>query len=208
MKTKNSFKNNGEGKKKLKKSTLRQIAILASALIVCASGWASFKIGEFPFYFTLQNMFCIFFGALWGSASGAAITGLMLALGTLGVPVFAHGNCGAEYIAGQTGGFLLGYFFAAMLTGYIIKKPSVSEKTPLNKIISACLGGFLLIYVIGIAHYFGYHKIKFTKESIKLLSIIGLKWYIASDFIKMIICSVGAYFLRPVFAKIFYDEPQ
>lgn len=189
----------------LKKSTLRQIAELSCAIITCLSGWASIKIGDFPFYFTLQNMFCIFFGAIWGGSIGAAITGLMLALGTLGVPVFAHGNCGAQYISGDTGGFLIAYFFASMLTGYMVKKPSLETKTGLNKIISACLGGFVLTYIIGIAHYFGVHNIKFTKESFKVLSIIGLKWYIISDFVKLIICSVGAYFLRPVIAKYFFE---
>ena len=189
-----------------KTTTLRQIAILFSSIILCASGWASIKIGEFPFYFTLQNMFSIFFGAIWGSASGAAITGIMLALGTLGVPVFAHGNCGAEYISADTGGFLIGYFFASMLTGYILKKPSVEEKTPFNKILPACFGGFALIYIIGIAHFFGVRNIKFTKESIKLLSVIGLRWYFLSDLIKLIICSISAYFLRPIVAKYFFSE--
>ena len=193
---------------KISKTTLRSIAIICSALLVCVSGWASFKVEGFPFYFVIQNMLCIFFSALWGGTQGAGISGLLLAAGALGAPVFAHGGHGLDYISGDAGGFLLGYFFASMLIGYILKTPKIDEKTSFNKILSACFGGCVLIYVIGIAHYFGVHDLKFNKTAIKVLSLLGFKWYIISDIVKIAIASVGAYFLRPIVAKYFYEEKE
>ena len=49
---------------------------------------------------------------------------------------------------------------------------------------------------------------KFNKTAIKVLSLLGFKWYIISDIVKIAIASVGAYFLRPIVAKYFYEEKE
>ena len=190
------------------KKHLRSIAVFLSAIILAISGWAAFKISNFPFYFCLQNFFVIFFAAIWGATSGCAVTGLVLIAGVLGAPIFAHGGHGLEYLKGISGGFLIGYFFAAMLTGYMVGKSNIEEKVPFNKIFSACLGGFLLIYVFGIYHFMAVKGLKFNSTFFKMLDLIGIKWYFLGDAIKLVICSISAYFLRPICTKYFYDENE
>ncbi|TVR49337.1 MAG: biotin transporter BioY [Rhodobacteraceae bacterium] len=64
--------------------------------------------------------------SLIGLTYGARLAGVTLlaylAQGAAGLPVFAGGGAGILYLAGPTGGFLLGFAAMAFLTGWLVER--------------------------------------------------------------------------------------
>ena len=104
-------------------SALRAILLAIAGTLVL---WASAKI-QVPFWpvpATLQTLAVVMIGALYGSRLGAATVAAYLAEGAAGLPVFAgtpEKGIGFAYMAGPTGGYLLGFFLAAFLIGQIVE---------------------------------------------------------------------------------------
>ena len=67
-------------------------------------------------HFTMQFLFVLLAGFLLGARRGAICVGIYLAVGLSGIPVFAAGG-GPAYLIRPTFGFLLGFVFAAWITG-------------------------------------------------------------------------------------------
>ncbi len=67
---------------------------------------------------TAQTLAVVVVGGVLGPAYGAVSVALYLALGVVGVPVFAGGASGLETLAGPTGGYLLGFVCAAATAGW------------------------------------------------------------------------------------------
>jgi biotin transport system substrate-specific component len=98
-------------------STFRLVlAALFTALIVAGSYLA---IPFIPVPLVLANFFTLLAGLLLGPLYGSAAVLLYLALGALGLPVFAGGSGGFGQFASPTGGFLLGYLLSALVAGLV-----------------------------------------------------------------------------------------
>ena len=183
---------------------LRSIAIIVCAIITGVSGFFSFYIEGSIFPFVFQNLFCLMFAGIIGGISGAAVSGITLMLGALGLQFFSFGSSGAICLSGETGGFLIGYFIASLFIGIFLGKPT-QEKTHFKKIIFSMFIGFLLIYLVGIFQYFKVTKIGFSFLTIENLLYRTIPLFIG-DFVKLIIASIATYFLRPLSAKYFYEQ--
>ena len=183
---------------------LRSIAIIVCAIITGVSGFFSFYIEGSIFPFTFQNLFCLMFAGIIGGISGAAVSGITLMLGALGLPFFSFGSSGAICLSSETGGFLIGYFIASLFIGIFLGKPTL-EKTHFKKIIFSMFIGFLLIYLVGIFQYFKVTKIGFSFLTIENLLYRTIPLFIG-DLVKLIIASTATYFLRPLSAKYFYEQ--
>lgn len=61
-------------------------------------------------------------GYLLGWRLGGLAMGVYLLLGLLGVPVFAGFGAGPGTLFGRTGGYILGYVLAAMVTGFLARQ--------------------------------------------------------------------------------------
>ena len=98
------------------------LAVLGTVLL-----WISARI-SIPFYpvpMTLQTLVVMLIGALLGWRLGTATVLLYLAEGAAGLPVFAgtpERGLGLAYMAGPTGGYLLGFVLAAMLVGWLAER--------------------------------------------------------------------------------------
>ena len=96
--------------------------------------------------FTLQ-MFAVFAAALClGSRRAGICVGLYLALGAVGVPVFAGFGGGIAHLLGASGGFALGFLPAAMLSGL-----SAHRRMPAR--IFGCITGLAVCYICGTLWY-------------------------------------------------------
>ena len=121
------------------------------AAITAAGAFIAIPIGPVPI--VLQNLFALLSGLVLGPLMGAAATGLYLLAGILGLPVFAGGAGGIARFAGPTGGFLVGYFLAAVTAGAIAGRPYnrvQNHKSSLLRIIAAVIAGLLIVYVPGV----------------------------------------------------------
>jgi biotin transport system substrate-specific component len=91
------------------------LVLLGVALLTLS---AKVQVPFWPVPMTLQTLVVLLIGATSGARLAGATLGSYLAIGAIGVPVFASG-AGIAYMFGPTGGYLLGFFAAAVLLGYL-----------------------------------------------------------------------------------------
>lgn len=97
----------------------RQLAAVAAFAVLTAIGARiSVPLPGTPIPFTLQPVAVLLSGLLLGGALGASSQLMYLAIGAVGLPVFAAGG-GLAYLGGPTGGYLLAFPLAAGLAGFI-----------------------------------------------------------------------------------------
>jgi len=123
--------------------TTREItyAALFTALIA-AGAFVAIPVGPVPF--TLQVLFVLLAGMVLGPRLGAASVVAYLALGLL-APVYADGASGIGVLLGPTGGFLLGFLAAAVVTGAVSRR----GRPTLQRFVVAGLAGLAPIYALG-----------------------------------------------------------
>lgn len=128
--------------------------ISTKALVLCGMFTALVAIGAFiqipiPYmdYFTLQFFFVLLAGMFLGGKRGAMAVGCYVALGLIGIPIFAAGG-GVGYVFRPSFGYLLGFIVTAFVTGTICGK----RKNSYGNFLLACIAGFVATYAIGIIY--------------------------------------------------------
>ncbi|MBI5215229.1 MAG: biotin transporter BioY [Ignavibacteriae bacterium] len=94
---------------------------IAGFAVLTAVG-AQIEVPHQPVPYTMQTFFVLLSGALLGKRNAAYSQLVYLALGVLGLPVFAQFGFGVARLLGPTGGYLLSFPVAAFAVGYIIDK--------------------------------------------------------------------------------------
>lgn len=126
-----------------------QFALIFLATLVIALS-AKIKIPFYPVPMTMQTAAIIGLALAFGMKRGALIVGLYLLEGALGLPVFAgtpERGVGLAYMVGPTGGYLAGYFIAAVVCGYLADR-GWSSSVP--HALTAALIGTAIIFVPGL----------------------------------------------------------
>ncbi|WP_395539419.1 biotin transporter BioY [Neotabrizicola sp. sgz301269] len=98
---------------------------------------------------TAQSLGIMLAGAVLGARLGFLAVALYVALGLLGLPIFSGGTGGFGVLAGPTGGFIIGFPFAAFVTGLVVEK--MSAPVGVATFVGAVLGGIVVLYALGIA---------------------------------------------------------
>lgn len=115
------------------------IAVALGSLVLAASSYVEAPMWPVPI--TLQTYAVCIIGALFGARLAAATAAAYLIEGALGLPVFAGGAGGFAYLLGPTGGYLVGFLFAATLAGALVERGW-------SKSFAALLGVMLLAHVV------------------------------------------------------------
>lgn len=188
------------------------LAVLSFSALICISGVFSFSFDTTPIPIVLQNFFVILAASLLGPTQGAATCGLFLIAGIIYPPIFAgcHGlgfGQGMLYLSGQTGGYIIGYFLAAIVTGFYTGKPRHS-KTPLVKIIIGSLLGFLVIYIPGVIRFLRVNEIPLSIETISPIIDICIRPFIFGDLIKLCAVIPLAFAFRPYCEKLLFSTKE
>lgn len=94
--------------------------------VVLGGSWllalsAHVSVPMVPVPMTLQTLALLGLSGALGLRRGTAAVGAYLGQGALGLPVFAGGG-GLAYMAGPTGGFLLGFLLCAALVGWAVDR--------------------------------------------------------------------------------------
>ncbi|HET9436239.1 MAG TPA: biotin transporter BioY [Candidatus Limnocylindrales bacterium] len=121
--------------------------ILAGALLIAAAAQVRFYLPGNPIPVTGQTFAVLLAGGALGFRRGIASTVLYLALGLIGVPVFADGRSGVEVVAGVSGGYIVGFILAAAIVGRLAELGW--DRNVLGS-IGAMLLGSAVIYVVGV----------------------------------------------------------
>lgn len=104
-----------------KRFTIYQLSVCAlMAALMCVLGPMSIPIGPIPV--SLINF--VIFLTVYVLSTKAAVTSYLiyLLIGAAGMGVFSGYEGGMGKLAGPTGGYLVGYIFAILLCGFIMKK--------------------------------------------------------------------------------------
>lgn len=129
----------------------RNAGLRALALMLVGSGLltlsAKIQVPMFPVPMTLQTLVVVMLGAAYGWRLGGATVGLYLAEGLAGLPVFAGSVAGPLYFAGPTGGFLIGFLAAALLTGALAER---GWDRPLLRVLALMALGHAVIFAFGL----------------------------------------------------------
>lgn len=94
--------------------------IFSFSILTAISAQISIPVKPVPF--TLQTLMVGLSGAFLGARKGAYSQLVYLAVGSIGLPVFAEGSFGIGTLIGPTGGYLIAFPLAAFISGYIVEK--------------------------------------------------------------------------------------
>lgn len=153
-------------------------ALLALAGSILLAVSAKVTVPFWPVPMTLQTLAVFAIAAAYGRNLAVATVLLYLAEGALGLPVFTAG-AGLAYLAGPTGGYLVGFVIAAGIAGWAADRGF--DRHPL-KLFAALLVGELVILALGA----GWLAVLFGGE--KALAF-GIGPFIVTDLVKVALAS-------------------
>lgn len=96
--------------------------VLIAAGAALTAGAAQLAIPLWPVPITMQTLAVLLVGSSLGATRGAASMALYLVLGAIGLPIFSDGEAGFAVLFGSTGGYIVGFVFAAALTGWLAQR--------------------------------------------------------------------------------------
>lgn len=99
--------------------TYSRIALFAA--LIAAGSYISIPLPGSPVPVVLANLFAVLAGMVLGPVNGAVSAVIYLLIGTAGLPVFSAGSGGPAHLVGPTGGYLVGYIAAALVTGLVVR---------------------------------------------------------------------------------------
>ena len=128
-----------------------RLALLAIAGTVLLTVSAKIQVPFYPVPMTMQTFAVLVIGMAYGWKLGGATLLLYLAEGAAGLPVFAGTpakGIGLAYMAGPTGGYLVGFVLAAGIAGWLGEK---GWDRSIVMTVAAMVIGTAVIFVPGYA---------------------------------------------------------
>lgn len=132
---------------KLVARTLINNIILVVAGVALTALSAQVSIPAFPVPFTFQTLAVLVIGSTYGAARGAITMSAYALVGALGLPVFEGASSGFDVLFGYTGGFIIGFIFAAALAGRLAE---LEWSSNLLKALVGFVMSTVVIYGLGI----------------------------------------------------------
>lgn len=168
----------------MKKITTKQMALIGlMAAVICILGPWSLTIAVSPVPISLCTLAIYFVISVLGMKLGTISVVIYILLGLVGLPVFSGFSGGAGKLFGPTGGYIIGYIFMALISGFFIDKWS-GRNGFANKLIAfvGMLLGTAICYLFGTV-WLAY---QLTLDFPAALAM-GVLPYIPFDLIKIII---------------------
>ncbi|MDO5627995.1 MAG: biotin transporter BioY [Mobilicoccus sp.] len=167
--------------------TARDLALIATfaALIAVLGLPGAFHPFGQAVPITLQSLGVMLAGALLGWKRGALTIALFIALGAIGLPVFAGGRGGLVVFAGPTIGYIAGYLLGALVIGALVQARA-HRLGALWMAFSIAVGG------IGVVHLLGIPGMMWRLGLDLPAALVAAAVYIPGDVVKLIVATVVA----------------
>ena len=147
-------------------SPTRDIALVAAfAALISASAYiGAIPVGSAGVPITLQTLTVMLAGCILGPLRGFSAVTLYLALGAVGLPVFAEHSSGIGVFSGPSGGYLIAFPLAAALGGFLVKYVARERRTR-ALVVFACsiTASILVIHLLGILGMMLYFDVSFRE---------------------------------------------
>lgn len=131
----------------LKSKTKRMVLCALFVALITIGAFIRIPVPGVPF--TMQLEFVLLAGALLGGKLGMGAVLIYMAMGLLGLPVFAQGG-GMSYVLKPSFGYIVGFAVGAYATGSIANK---EVRPGMRRLLAANLTGLVIIYLFGMAYY-------------------------------------------------------
>ena len=131
---------------------------------------------------TGQTFAVLLIGALLGSRLGGIAVFSYIAAGVFGAPVFADWSRYYSVLAGSTGGYIIGFFFAAVIVGWFAERGWDRSRW----IVLAMLVGNAIIYLPGLIWLNGWLHVMHYPSAWNYTFDIGLWPFVAGDLAKLV----------------------
>lgn len=128
------------------------LSVISSSLFIAWIGSISIPLPMTPVPLTFRMHAILILSYFLGSKRALSSVALFLGLGSI-FPIFAGSTFGIAALLGPSGGYIMGYLFAALLVGFL----GDTKKS----FLGALLLGMSVIYFAGITHlslFFGFSK--------------------------------------------------
>lgn len=149
-------------------------------------------IGPIPINLATLAVLCS--ATLLGPIFGALSMLIYLLLGVVGVPVFSMMQSGPGVLAGPTGGYIIGYIFAALIAGIVIERLKFTTWS----IIISLICGYITYTAIGTFWY----MYSANATLLQALTACVLP-FIIGDTLKMIVAFFLTKRLKPIILKMY-----
>ena len=155
------------------------LLVVAASLVTAGAAQLEFRLPWTPVPITGQTFAVLLCGVVLGARRAFAAQCLYLLEGACGLPFFAGGAAGLAKLAGPSGGYLIAFPFAAVITGALAEH--AWDRKPVTMFFTM-LAGSVIIFVLGLAQLS-----RFMPAS-ALLSA-GLLPFIPGDLIKSLLAA-------------------
>ena len=151
--------------------------IVVGSLLLAVS--AQIKIPFYPVPVTGQTLVVLLIGITYGPRLGGATVAAYLLQGAMGLPVFAGAAVGMAALVGPTGGYLAGFFVAAVVMGFLAERGMGRSAT--STVIAMVIGN-AVIYALGVSWLTSFIGVE------KAL-MLGMVKFLYGDALKLVIAA-------------------
>ena len=135
---------------------LRIAGVLGFAGLTAVAAHVAIPIQPYGIPISLQTLAVSMCALTMGARLGALSMVLYIVLGAVGLPMFAGGESGYEYVFGQTGGYLAGFVVAQPIVAIIARSQFGSGWLQVGRrggpiaVCTAVLAGHVVVLVLGV----------------------------------------------------------
>ena len=119
------------------------IVVLGSVFMAAMT---QISVPFFPVPMTLQTLAVMLIGVTFGFRMATATLALYLVEGAMGLPVFSNFGSGMGKLMGPTGGYLVGFLFAAAAMGFLAERGITRSWAGM---VATLLLGEVIIFALG-----------------------------------------------------------
>lgn len=169
------------------------LLILTGSLVVAGLAQLYLRLPFTPVPITGQTLAVLLVGGALGAVRGGASMLLYLAWGAIGLPFYAEGNSGVEYLttaspALASGGYLWGFVVAAVVVGWLAER---GWDRDIARAWAAMLIGSIVIYLFGIPWLAAALDIPMASELGSDALSFGFYPFVIGDIIKLLLAGVA-----------------
>jgi biotin transport system substrate-specific component len=164
------------------------LCALFAAIIVALGVLPPIMISIIPVPITAQSLGVMMAGVVLGGKRGGIAVAIVVLLVALGQPVLSGGRGGLPVFQQPTAGYLVGWIFAAVVTGYLSERLVRAERSAIAQgigfFIAAVAGGVVVEYAFGIAWLAYASHIELSK------AFLGSLAFVPGDLIKAVVAAL------------------
>lgn len=154
------------------------LLVLAGIIILALSAQISIPLQPVPL--TFQSATVLLIGLVYGARLGAEVVSAYLIAGACGLPVFAEIPSSFHFFFGPTGGYLLGFLPAVIVTGWLSERGWASRR--FTSFLAALIGAAVIFFFgVGVlSRFVGWDK----------AILLGLKPFVLTEAAKLILVAL------------------